>query len=356
MGYDLDRAVARNVSFMSDRTRTGALIRCVEFGASGLPEPEPLERFAFPGEIDRYCDQVIERHLRFAEAHTPLDDDWLPALKPFLGIAEHSCFLGGTVTYGGNTSYHTPPLRRLRDWRDLRPDRAQPHYRMMLDGMAYLRERSEKYGFFTSLRGGDGPMDIANAVRGNDLFYDLYDDPEEAKAFLDFCADAAAWTFENQRPLATEVRGGYVSGMGTWMPGRAIGHLSEDASCLCSPRMYEEFGLPFTARLVSGYDYAELHVHSLGRACIPLFARMEKIGTFQLSDDPNQPGALEVYREYAPCLEGRTALLDMTAREARENIGFLKGRRTIVNLLAASLEEAREIIDLARQMNEAEGA
>jgi hypothetical protein len=348
MGYDRDRAAERNAAFMLDPDAKGILIRCVSFGED-LPAADPLESFDFPRQIREFCDQVIRRHLIFAEAHADLDDDWLPALKPYLGIAEHSCFLGGPVSYGGNTSYHTPPLSDLSGWRELRFEREHPHYAMLLEGMAYLKEKSAEYGFFTSLRGGDGPMDIANAVRGNDLFCDFYDEPEETKEFISFCAEAAAWTFENQRPFASVVRGGVISGMGTWMPEGAIGHLSEDASCLCSPRMYEEFGLPYTDALVERYSYAELHVHSLGRAMLPLFRKMKKIGTFQLSGDPHQPSAAEVYREYAEPLEGTTVLLDMTAAEVRENIAFLRGRRTVVNLTAADKEEAKEILSLVRE-------
>ena len=349
MGYDAGRALERNVRFMENREARGVLIRCTDFGPLDLPAADPLERFRFPGEIRRFCDQVIERHLRFAERHAALDDDWLPALKPYLGIAEHSSFLGGEVRYGGNTSYHIPPLCSIGDWEALRPDRWEPHYAMMLEGMAYLRERGADNGFYSSLRGGDGPLDIANAVRGNDLFYDVYDDPEAVHAFLAFCTECAVWTFRNQRPLASDVCGGVISGMSTWMPGTSIGHLSEDASCLCSPEMYEEFGLPYTADLVGRYDGALLHVHSLGRICIPLFCRMEKISVFQISGDPHQPEAIDVYREYADALRDRTVLLDMTPQEVRENIGFLRDRRTIVNLNAQSLREAEEILALVRE-------
>ena len=351
MPYDRERATRHNVDFISDPQKTGVLIRVTGFGPVDLPAVDALETFDLPRGINRYCDQIIEQFLRLYEAHERFDDDWIPALKPYLGIAEHSCFLGGTVTYGGNTSYHHPAIGDIRDWPTLRMNRDAPHYRALLDGMAYLKERAGRWGYYAALRGGDGPMDIANAVRGNDLLYDFYDEPEQAAAFIDFCADAAAWTFENQYPLATEVEGGYISGMTTWMPRRGIGHLSEDASCLCSPAMYETFGLKYTAKLLEKYDYAMMHVHSLGRACIPLIARMEKIGTFQLSGDPHQPDGIDVYREYADTLAGRTVMLDMTAEQLAANADFLRGRRTIVNLDAKNPDDAFRALDLAREID-----
>ena len=103
MPYDRERAMRRNADFITDPHKTGVLIRVTSFGPIELPESDPLEAFDLPREINRYCDQAIERYLRFREAHDRFDDDWIPALKPYLGIAEHSCFLGGEVTYGGNT-------------------------------------------------------------------------------------------------------------------------------------------------------------------------------------------------------------------------------------------------------------
>ena len=350
MPYDREKAMQRNAEFIRDRSKKGVLIRVTGFGPAEMPQTDALETFDLPREIGRYCDQIIERFLRFRDAHDRFDDDWIPCLKPYLGIAEHSCFLGGKVTYGGNTSYHHPAIDDIHDWVRLRTDINTPHYRALLEGMAYLKDRSERYGFYSALRGGDGPMDIANAVRGNDLLYDFYDEPEAVKAFMNFCMHAAAWTFSNQYPLASEVNGGYISGMSTWMPKNSIGHLSEDASCLCSLAMYARFGYPFTSKLLEKYDYAMMHVHSLGRACIPLIAEMEKIGTFQLSGDPNQPDAIDVYKHYADVLLDRTVLLDMTPEQVMDNLDFLKIGKTIINLEAESPEEAERVLDTVRAL------
>ena len=350
MGYDMERALRRNVEFMSDPAKTGALIRVGGFGQVALPGIDALETFDFPREITKFCDQTIANCLAYKEARKDIDDDWLPALKPYMGIAEHSCFMGGGVSYGGNTSYHHPPLNDITEWTGIKLDPLHPHYKMLLDGMAYLQEKSKSGEFYVSLRGGDGPMDIANAVRGNDLLYDFYDEPEAVKEFTAFCAEGTRWTFENQRPFASKLCGGYISGMSVWMPGNCIGHISEDASCLCSVEMYREFGLPFTRKLLENYDYAMLHVHSLGRADIPAFAEMDKLQVFQLSGDPNQPSGLEVYKEYADTLTGRVVLLDMTPAEIYASADFLKGRRTIINTSAPSVDEARRIVDFVRTL------
>ena len=180
MGYDMEKAAERNAEFMKNPEEKGILVRCESFGIPDLPAVSPLESFDFPREIRKYCDQVILRHLRFAEAHAALDDDWLPALKPFLGIAEHSCFLGGTVSYGGNTSYHTPPLSDLSGWRSLRFDRNHPHYAMMLESRPEhiaIREMRKHIGWYLhGMRGSAKIRDEINRSQNPDEVFSILND------------------------------------------------------------------------------------------------------------------------------------------------------------------------------------
>lgn len=350
MKYSLKNAIRRSVDFTLNEQKKGALIRVVEFGpirGKDIPVPT-LESYDFSHDVKPFMDAVIQNYMRWFETHEELDDDMIPSLKPFLGIAEHSCFLGGDVQYGGNTSYQVPALDDISNWRQLSFDENRPHYKALMDCMEYLKRKSKEYGYFVSLRGFDGPMDIANAIRGNDILYDFYDDPESVKEFIDFCAEGTHWTYQNQMRYADVVDGGYISGQGLWMPNNSIGHLSEDASTLCSPTMYKKFGLPATEKLLQHFDFASLHVHSLGRYCIPFFRQMEKIRIFQLTDDPNQPTGLEVFKEYENELSEVIVNLDLDAQTVKENLAFLKTHRVVVNLIAGSIDEAKEVIDLLR--------
>lgn len=348
MKYDRALALKRTKAFMLNEKQKGILARCEAFDVKGTVPVPALETLSLPQDYKKYMDAVIHNFLRNLEAHTQTDDDYLPSLRPFLGIAEHSCFMGGEVKYGGNTSYQEPAFDDMTQWRQLKLDRARPHYALLMDCMAYLKEKADEYGFYASLRGFDGPMDIANAIRGNDILYDFYDEEEETQAFTDFCADGTLWNFENQRPLVTDVEGGVISGFGLWLPGRAIGHLSEDASCLCSVEMYRKFGLPYMQKVMSHFDSGLLHVHSLGRRCIPEFRKIPQFKIMEISSDPNQPTGLEVYREYEEALDGIAVFIELDCREVKENLDFLKNHRTIVTLRSETLREAQETLELLR--------
>ena len=130
MKYDLSNAIRRTKELTLNEDRKGILIRCVGFGPVELPKVPPLESCVFPRDTQSYMDAVIARHMKWFEAHEALDDDYIPALKPFLGIAEHSCFMGGEVRYGGDTSYQEPALDDITRWRTLTLDENRPHYRL----------------------------------------------------------------------------------------------------------------------------------------------------------------------------------------------------------------------------------
>jgi len=44
--------------------------------------------------------------------------------------------------------------------------------------------------------------------------------------------------------------------IGSWMEGRCLGHLSNDAAMLCSTAVYDEFGFPYERDLIDRYESA----------------------------------------------------------------------------------------------------
>ena len=49
---------------------------------------------------------------------------------------------------------------------------------------------------------------------------------------------------------AGDVYGGVVTGFGEWLPGRGLGHVSEDTTTMISLEQFEEFGRPRTERIL----------------------------------------------------------------------------------------------------------
>lgn len=339
--YDYSRAAA-----IAERTRAfydggngKALIHIKSCGSLRLPSAPPLDSVRFPQDMESYLDCRAERDYLFSCFHESIDDDFIPSTAPWYGIAEHTAFLGGKVDFTPTTTFQHKICSELSDFHNLKLDRDNLWIHLVVDGMAYMK-KWEKY-IPVRMRGADGPSDIANAIRESDLFFDIYDDPDELSELMSFCAKAVNFTLDLQREQATQIAGGCINGFGLWMPGKCMGQLSEDFSTMISPETYEEHFLPALKECVADCDMAMLHVHSLGHKMIPMFAAIDKIRLMELSSDPNCDRAVEVFRRYHDVLDGKVVIVAPTYEELCGMTDLLESSKTIVWYYAKDEEDAK---------------
>ena len=327
----------------------GVLIQVKSIAELAVPR-RPLDSYGLPDNWRAYLDDQVSLFLDYWRRRADLDDDLVPALAPWYGIAEHSAFIGGEAEFGAETSWHHP---FIADWARDRPrarlDRDNPWLRLVLDGLAYLAERSEGR-FALKLRGAEGALDMAHAARGNRMFLDFTDHPEELHEFLDFCAAAARYTLERQARAAGTYLGGIITGFDVWLPGNSTGHLSEDASVMISPPIFREFGLPHTNRITAGFDHVLMHTHAAGRRNIPEVAGIDRVDHLEIGNDPQAPRSIQVYRELAEDLAGKTVIVTMDREEIGRHREFLAGRKSIIWYEARTLAEAHAAVDLVRDI------
>ena len=347
---EIEPILARTRPLFAEPDRPRALIQVKSVGGIALPKMPPLNSFVFPRDTIPYLDLRGQRELAYWQARATLDDDLIPSIAPWYGIAEHTAFLGGEVELSETTSYNHVILPDWADFDKLKLDPDNAWLKMVVDGISHYKATLGDE-ITARQRGADGPSDIANIVRGNDLFYDLYDEPELVKKLASFCAEAIRFTIERQKAASGPVAEGYLTGFEIWMPGNAIGHLSEDASCMMSPDSYEELFFDALKQTVAGYDNAMLHTHSLGRVMLPFFAQVPQISVIELSSDPNAPRAVEVWREYRQTLRDKIVVTSPTLAELRENRDLFAESRCIVWYDAKDLSDAREAVEWVRALH-----
>ncbi len=346
----LDETLNRYNDLYTRETGTIIITSRFSWGKQGKKH-RPLESWNFPAQWKAYMDFALVREQAFWEERAGIADDLIPAMRPFYGIAEHSSFFGGRVDYGGDTSYHHPVIDSLDDVASLHIDEQDPHYRMLLDSMTYLKERQSDSGLLVSLRGAESPLDIANALRGNDLFLDMYDRPEDVHRLVETCARGLHWNLENQLRLADRVHEGVIAGLGVWMPGRSVGHISEDTSSMCSAAMYEEFGFPYSKNVLSEYEGVCIHIHTMGAHVLPLITQLDNLLMVQIEADPNQPSPLAIFRAHESLLRDTIVMMRVDEKELYDSRDFLRDKRTILQVTPSSDEQAREIISFVRQLH-----
>ena len=347
---DIDAVMDRIVRF-STNGRTGDSLIMIRGNFSKHRQyVKGLNEWQFPMEMEAFLDENVKELEAAWQGRDRIADDSIPALFPRYGIAEHSAFVGegARVDFNASTSWPHPIIRDYGDMAKLELREDNMWLRLVIDGLAYLQERGEGK-FAVKLRGVMAPMDLANALRGNDMFLDIFDQPDELRELLAFCAEAGEWFISKQKQVIGDFYGGAISGTDIWMPGNAIGHLSEDASVICSPKTYREFGKPYTETLVAPYDTVFMHLHTAGVQAFEAIADIDKLQFFELAPDPNQPRGIEVYRNHIDLFRGKVMKLFITFDEIKENIAFLKEAKTALVCQASSSEEAKAIVTFVRR-------
>ena len=320
--------------------KTGVQIHIKSCASLQLPASAPLNSWSFPEDMEAYLDKRAHNDYLFARFHETIEDDFIPSTQPWYGIAEHTAFLGGEVDFTETTTFHHQICENLEDWRSLKLDRDNFWIHLVADGIDYMRRKWEEF-IPVRMRGADGPSDIANAIRGNELFYDIYDEPEELAEMMAFCSKAVNFTLDLQRSYATQINGGAINGFGIWTPGKHVGHISEDFSTMISRELYEEHFLPALEDCVKDCDSAMLHVHSLGERMIPVFAGVDNIKIMELSSDPNCARAVDVYRKYREELKDKTIVIAPTYEELINMGDLFETNKTIIWYYAKDEEDVK---------------
>ena len=121
---------------------------------------------------------------------------------------------------------------------------------MAMERSAYFREQLGHKARVCSFS-HQSPLDIAYQVRGEDFFYDLYDDPAFVHDFLDACTDIYVAVTRAFKELADEPADGPYS--------QAHIACSDDVSTLLGPEHFYEFSLPYTRKALRALGGGLVH-------------------------------------------------------------------------------------------------
>ena len=120
-----------------------------------------------------------------------------------------------------------------------------------------------------------GPLDMCEMIWGCDMFYEMYDEPELVHAFLNLLTDtfiAVTDKWHELFPIKTDMsshwrgfnhRGGIV--------------LRSDSAMNVSPDLYEEFSMPYDAKLLEMYGGGVIHFCGRGDHYIDKLSTLPKV-------------------------------------------------------------------------------
>jgi hypothetical protein len=276
-----------------------------------------------------------------------VDCDFIPNIGPYYGIGLQSAFLSNArVISGHDTTWVDPVLGSLADMDKLRYDEDNPWIDFMRRFMRRAQDLCEGDYCVTPLA-AFAPSDLANALRGNELFCDLYDEKDEVHRLLAICADATVALYKTLEPYTYTPDGGFCAG-GMWMPGTGM-FLSEDNADLCSPETYREFFRDATQQVIDEIGGAFVHHHAIGWKVHPEIARLKNLRALEISWDPNFRRPVDNLPELFGMTQDKPLQIRCTLQDLKQHIDRMREGRIVLMVNVDSFEEAKEAVHIVRK-------
>ncbi|MGN1141532.1 MAG: hypothetical protein ACI4TF_10045 [Oliverpabstia sp.] len=271
-----------------------------------------------------------------------IGDDYIPTYFPYFGNAIHHVFFGGKLEFKGGTSYCHEVIKEAQEFAELHYDVHNEWMERLTEGMRYCRDNGDGV-LLAALRGGNGPMDMANGIMGNNLFMEFLEDEENMHKVMEICMNSCEAMYELQKENASHVCGGYITGQSNlWMPDPMFGQISIDAAHLAGPELYEEFEKPYIEKLADKYQGFLLHTHMMGWKMQGTFADTKGMKIIRPSNDNKYPTVLEKLDVILDEIGDKTLMMEVSKDKIEEIMPYFKGKTGIFELEAADRDDAME--------------
>lgn len=274
-----------------------------------------VNSYNYEDDLDKYINDLSLAYADSFEARRSIMDDAIPIITPVLGIGDYSAFLAGDIYFSKGTSWSKPSLAEISEWRNLPAIGTTFWYRKFLEICEKLMQASKGSGIpFT--RGFFSPLDLAEALRGNNIYYDFTDQSDELHDLLDFCADATIKFAGDIYAIARK----YLSNeaYGLWYIENSI-NMSEDIACMISPDLYREFGAPHTQKVIDHFGKGFMHTHSRALYMVKEICSLKNVANLWLATDPNQPIPVQCLEQIIPDAQSTCLAIDCASFEEFEN-------------------------------------
>lgn len=290
-------------------------------------------------------DLVKEMHL-VGESRREMEDDTLPMVMPILGIGDYSAFVDGEIIFSEDTSWSQPVLTQLDDWRNLPKLGTAVWYKRFMDICEHLLESTSSSNI-PFMRGFFSPLDLAHALRGNEIYYDFFDDPPKVHDLLSYCADATIDFAEDLYSVARKHLGN--SDIGMWFLDGYI-NMSEDTACMISPELYRTFAAPHTQKVIDHFGRGLLHCHSRALYLVPEISTLHRAVNIWVATDPNETRPIDVLEILIPQADGVGLSLDIESkRNIMDHIDIAKTGNIAFCSPVKDVKEGNEITRFVRK-------
>ena len=230
---------------------------------------------------------------------------------------------------------------------DIEPGDLAQHLRYLLDNLdenVWFKKLGDGYQALAEALGTKfpiaspwmrGPGDMMGALLGHENFVGRMLKPADNEDFLNellaLCAKIYIKTATMQLERSKGFKGGYCNDWGLWAPGLNV-TTQEDEASLISPKLYNEFLLPYHVQEVDAFDYSTFHMHSGYVISVYNwrdFSKKSTISAFEVSLDPNGPTVEDLMETFLEMNSEKPLVIgsstDEQAKVVEKHIGDFPG-------------------------------
>lgn len=220
------------------------------------PEAIPDDYY---GNFNSMADFQIKKIINHLEKY---DDDYIPHLFPWFGTGVIPSALGCNIVFQDKmdpavegTVIKIPEDIRGLEMPDPYKDGLMPKVLKCID---FMREYSDLPVSFTDCQ---GPLNIALCLCGvENLFIWMYEYPEYVHEIMDFCTEVLIQWVKVQKRHAGQALNTDAFPHSIVLPEGFGGVCISDDDCtVISPRLYEEFVVPYNSRVFKAFGGGTLH-------------------------------------------------------------------------------------------------
>lgn len=249
------------------------------------PLPEMLEQVGIGEAVtpdDIHPEMYLPHIERWYQRESQLAGDVIQPYTPAFGIPWVEAIAGCPVAAHPGSLWAEPSLDSYQNRPPFHLDPDDAWLRKLVEFTQVLVEFSAGR-FPVALPQMRGPLDTLAALRTpNQMSLDLIDVPDAIHKIMGELTDLWIGIAEAVLEVVPPFWGGYSTRMKMWAPGKAITP-QNDISTLISPKMYEEFVLPWDRKIFERFPYQSFHMHSTEHQHIDALLSLERLTAIQLT-------------------------------------------------------------------------
>ena len=219
------------------------------------PNPYPYE------ECFESPEKALETSLSFLRPSLDLDTDFIPCLYPiqFRMIHPIPSLFGCDTQIVSDDVRVVPIIEAIERVKDMEvPDLNRGVLPKVIEHIEYYQKHAPPE-LPIAPPSEQSPFVIAYQLRGDAIFLDLYDHPQEVKRLLDLITDTFIRVEGLYKEILNEPNGYRVSFQYLFVPGLRI---AADSDVMLSTEFIEEFEMPYLERIAG--EFGSLAIHYCG--------------------------------------------------------------------------------------------